>query len=129
MDQPVIFVVPLIQYLEIPEGYIADGCIKEAVRHLHFFKASHGNAAVLIKLPGNSAGDAVDLYTVGFDSRHAVRNHADEVAHATGRFQKVAFGKSHLGKRLIHGPDNNRRGIKGGKAAGSCGGVFVLIKQ
>ena len=48
VDQPMMLVIPLVQHLEITKGNIADSHIKEAVGHLHLFKAGHGNGAVLV---------------------------------------------------------------------------------
>lgn len=91
-----IFIVFLVQYLKIAKGNIADCHIKEAVRHLHLFKTGNGNAAVLVKLLGDSSADRVDLHTVGFAAVHAVRHHANEVADTAGRLQNVALTKAHL---------------------------------
>ena len=39
MNKEVVFIVLLIQYLELPKGYVANGYIKEAVRQVGFLKA------------------------------------------------------------------------------------------
>ena len=52
-----VFVILPVPYFEIAKRHIADGHIKEAVRHLHLFKAVHGNTAVLIKLLCNASAD------------------------------------------------------------------------
>ena len=96
MNEPVVFIVPLVQYLEIPKGHIADGHIKEAVGHLHLFKAIHGNAAVLIELLCDPPADGVDFHTVGFAVRHAVRQHTDEISNTAGRLQNVSLPEAHL---------------------------------
>ena len=129
VDQPVVFVVFLIPYFEIAKRHIADGHIKEAVRHLHLFKAIHGNAAVLIELLCDPSADGVDFHTVDFAVRHAVRQHTDEVANTAGRFQNISLPEAHLRKCLVHSPDDDRGGVKGGKGTGSGGGIFVLGKQ
>ena len=114
-----VFVVPLVQYLEITKRNITDGHIKEAVGHLYLFKAGHGNGAVLVKLLGDASGDGIQLHTVGMTACHGIRDHAKEVTDTTGRFQNVTLLESHLLQCLIHGLDNDRRGIKGSKGAGS----------
>ena len=129
MDEPVVLVVLFVPNLEISKGYVADGHIKEAVRHLDLFKPIHSNAAVLIELLGNAPGDGVDLHTVGFAVRHALRQHTDKVADAAAWLQEVPLTKSHLLQRLIHGPDNDRRGVKSRQGAGAGSGIFLLIQQ
>ena len=39
MDEEVVFIVTLIAQLEVPEGYVADGDIKKAVRELRLLEA------------------------------------------------------------------------------------------
>ncbi len=80
-----MLIVSPVQHLEVPKGHVADSHIEEAVGHLHLFKAVHSDAAVLVKLSGDTARYAVNLHAVGFAVRHAVRDHADEISHATGR--------------------------------------------
>ena len=48
VDQPMVFVIPLVQHFEIAKGNITDSHIKETVGHLHLFKAGHGNGTVLV---------------------------------------------------------------------------------
>ena len=129
VNQPVIFVVLLVQHLEIPKRHVAHGHIKEAVGHLHLFKAVHGDLAVLIELLGDTPGNAVDLHAVGFAPGHAVGQHPDKVTDAAGWLQNVPGLEAHLREGTIHGLDNNRRGVKGRQRAGSGGGVFILVKQ
>ena len=129
VNQPVVFVVFLIPHLKVAKRHIADGHIKEAVGHLHLFKAIHGNAAVLIELLRNPPADGVDFHTVDFAVCHAVRQHTDEVANAAGRFQNVSLPEAHLLQCLVHSPDDDRGSVKGGKGTGSGGGIFVLVKQ
>ena len=84
VDEPVVLVVPLIYHLEIPKGDVAHRYIKEAVGHLHLFKAVHGNAGILVKLLGDSAADTVQLHTVGFAACHICREKPQKVAGAAG---------------------------------------------
>ena len=129
MDQPVIFVILPIRHLKIAEGDVTNSHIKEAIGHLHPFKACHGDTAVLVELSRDPSADAVNFHAVDLALRRAVGEHPNEVAHAAGRFQDVAPLKAHLGKRLIHGPDDDRGGIKGRQTAGPGGGILVLVKQ
>ena len=96
VNQPVVFVVFLIPHLKVAKRHIADGHIKEAVGHLHLFKAIHGNAAVLIELLCDPPADGVDFHTVGFAVRHAVRQHTDEISNTAGRLQNVSLPEAHL---------------------------------
>ena len=84
VDEPVVLVVPLIYHLEIPKGDVAHGHIKEAVGHLHGFKAVYGNAGVLVKLPRNPPGNGIQLHAVGFAALHIRREQAQEIAGAAG---------------------------------------------
>ena len=124
-----IFVVLLVQHLEIPKRNVAHGHIKEAVGHLHLFKAVHGDLAVLIELLGDAPGNAVDLHAIGFAPGHAVRQHPDKVTDAAGRLQNVAGLEAHLREGVVHGLDDDGRGVKGRQRAGSGSGVFILGKQ
>ena len=129
MDEPVVFVIAPVNDLEIPERHIAYRRVKEAVRDLRLFIAGDSDPAVLVKLSSDAAGDAVQLHTVGFAGVHAVRQHSDEVADAAGRLQQIAAFQTHLCQRLVDGVDDDGRGIKGGQAAGTGGGIFLLGEQ
>ena len=129
MNEPVIFVIPLVQHLEIAEGNVADSHVKKAVRHLHLFKTVHHNAAVLVELLGYPAGYAVKFNAVGFCPGHGFRQHTNEIADTAGRFQDVAGLKAHLSQCLVHSPNNNRGSVKGGQTAGPGCGVFILVQQ
>ena len=129
MDQPMVLVIPLVQHSEIAKGHIADDHIKEAVGHLHLFKAGDGNGAVLIELLGDASGDGIQLHTVGVTACHAVGEHTDKVAHAAGRLQNVALPEAHLLQCLIHGLNDDWGGVESGQRAGSGGGVFFFGKQ
>ena len=124
-----VLVVPLILYLEIPKGDVAHGHIKKAVGHLYGFKAVHGNAGVLVKLPRNPPGNGIQLHAIGFAARHVSRQKAQEIAGAAGRFQDIALGKAHLSESLVDSPDNHGRRVKGGEGAGPGRRVFLRIQQ
>ena len=53
MDQEVVFVVALVRHLELAEGHVADGPVKEGVGKLGGLVALHGNGGPLIELLGN----------------------------------------------------------------------------
>ena len=130
MDEPVVFVVPLIQHLEIPKGDITHRYIKKTVRHLYGFKAVDGNAGVLlVELLGNSPGNGIQLHAIGFASRHIRREQAQKVSSAAGWLQDVALGKTHLRKGFIDSPDDHRRRVKGSESAGPGRRVFLRIQQ
>ena len=128
VNEPVVLIVSLIQHLEIAKGNIADGHIKEAIRHLHLFKAGDGNGAVLIELLGDAPGDGIQFHTISVTACHAFGNHADEIANTTGWLQNIALPEAHLLQRLIHGLDDNRRGIERSQGAGSGSSVFFFGK-
>ena len=103
-----VLVIPFVQHFEVTKGHIADGYIKEAVGHLHFFKAGDGDGAVLIELLGDAPGDGIQFHTISVTACHGAWNHADEVAHSAGGFQNIALSEAHLLQCLIHSLDDNR---------------------
>ena len=124
-----MLVVAPVNDLDISKRHIAHCCVKKAVRYLRLFIAGDSDPAVLVKLSGNAAGDAVQLHAVGFAGAHAVRQHSDEVADAAGRLQQIAAFQAHLCQGFVNGVDDDGRGIKGGQAAGTGGGIFLLGEQ
>ena len=79
-----MLVILFVRHLEVTERHVAHGYVKEAVRHLHLFKAVHGNRTVLVELLRDPPGDAVDLHAVGAACRHVLWQHPDKVPHAAG---------------------------------------------
>ena len=124
-----MLVVAPVNDLDISKRHVAHRCVKEAVRYLCLFIAGNGNTAVLVKLPGDAAGNAVQFHAVNLAIPHAVRQHPHKVADAAGRLQQVAAFQAHLCQRLVDGVDENGRGIKSGQAAGTGGGIFLLGEQ
>ena len=55
VDQEIVFVIPLVGYLELAEGDIADGSIEEAVGQIGLFIALNGDAGFLVELLGDTA--------------------------------------------------------------------------
>ena len=129
MDEPVMLVVAPVNDLDISKRHVAHRCVKEAVRYLRLFIAGNGDTAVLVKLPGDAAGNTVQFHAVDLAIPHAVRQHPDKVADAAGRLQQVAAFQAHLRQRLVDGVDEDGRGIKCGQAAGTGGGIFLLGEQ
>ena len=129
MNKEVVFIVLLIQYLELPKGYVANGYIKEAVRQVGFLKALNRNVVFLIELLGNAPGNAVQLHAVHFGVAHFLRKQTHKVANAAAGFQNVAGLEAQIGKNLIHGTNYNRRGVERCQGGFPGGGVFILGQQ
>ena len=127
VDQPMIFIVSFIHYLEIAERDVSNRYIKKAVRHLDLFKAIDGNMSVLIKLLGNPAADGIQFHTIEFAIRHIFRKHTKKVADAAGRFQNISLLESHLSQRLINSTDQYRRSVESSQGTGSgrCKLIFI----
>ena len=124
-----MLIIPLVDELEVTEGDIADGHIKKAVRQLCFLEALDSDRGCLIELLGDATGNAVKLHAVDAGVREALRFHADEVANAAGRLQKVSALKAHVLQRLIHSADDNRRRIERGQRGFPRCGVLLLVKK
>ena len=124
-----MLVVAPVNDLDISKRHIAHCCVKKAVRYLRLFIAGDSDPAVLIKLSGDAAGNTVEFHAVDLTIPQAVRQHPDKVADAAGRLQQVAAFQAHLRQRLVDGVDEDGRGIKGGQAAGTGGGIFLLGEQ
>ena len=129
VDQEIVLVVAPVGHLEIAEGDIADGHVKETVGQIGFLIAADGDRGGLVQLLGDSSADFIQFNAVAFGAGHTLRDHAQEVAGAAGRLQDVAGFKAHLLQRLIHGTDNNRRRIKGGQCGFPCRLVFLRRQQ
>ena len=124
-----MLVVAPVNDLDISKRHIAHSSVKEAVRYLRLFIAGNGDTAVLVKLPGDAAGNTVEFHAVDLAIPHAVRQHSHKVANAAGRLQQVAAFQAHLCQGFVNGVDDDGRGIKGGQAAGPRGGIFLLGEQ
>ena len=85
VNQKVIFIIPLIADLKLPEGNIADCHIKKAVGKVGVFKTLYANIRFLIKLLCNSAADTVKLNAVNAAVFHAFGQKSQEIACAAGR--------------------------------------------
>ena len=83
-----------------------------AVWELGVLKALDGDARPLVELPCYLSRERVNLHAVEPAVRHAVWKQAQEVAHAAGRLQDVAFGKAKAVKGFVHRLDDNGRGIE-----------------
>ena len=118
------FVVDLV----IPEGYVAHGQVEE-VAPVGGFKPRHGDARFRIELPGDAACEAVQLHAVQAAARHALRQQAEEVAHAHSRLQNVAGAKAHLFHSVIDGANHRGAGVVGVEGGGAGRHVLRLGQQ
>ena len=128
MDQKIVLVILLVRDFELTERHITDSRIKEAVRQFRLFKSLHRNRGLLIKLLGDTSGDAVQFHTVQLGLSHAVGEHTKEVTHAAGGFQNVALSEVHALQRLIHGTNDHRRRVKC-RQGGFPGGCIFFCCQ
>ena len=64
MDQEVVFVIPLVDDLEVSKRHVTDGNIKKAIRKLRFLEALDSNRCVLIQLLRYPTGNGIQFYTV-----------------------------------------------------------------
>ncbi len=112
MDRKTELVVGPVGNLIAAERHVAHGKV-EKVFLVGGFKARHGDVGVWIELLGNPARDAVQLYAVEPGRRHALRQQAEEIADAAGRFQNVAGLKAEIFYGLINRLDNRGAGVVG----------------
>ena len=129
VNQKVIFFVPLIADLKLPERDIPDCHIKKAVGKIRIFKALYANIRFLIKLLCNSATDTVQFHTVNAAVFHAFGQKSQEIACAAGRLQNISRFKAHLGKHPINCFDNCGLRVKSSQRAFSCGRKFFFGQQ
>lgn len=101
MNKEIVLVVFLIQNLELPKGYVANGYVKEAVRQVGFLKSLYRNLVFMVELLGNAPGNAVQLYAVHFGISHILRQQTHEVTNAAAGFQNVAGLEAQIGKPLM----------------------------
>ena len=69
-----IFIIPLVVERIAAERHIADGKVKKAVRQLGILKPLHRDAALLVQLLGDAAGEGVQLHAVQAAVLHALRH-------------------------------------------------------
>ena len=72
MDGKAQLVVGFVVDLIIPEGYVAHGQVEE-VAPVGGFKPRHGDVRFRVELPGDAAGEAVQLHAIQAAARHALR--------------------------------------------------------
>ena len=126
VDQEIVAVIPLVQHFVIAKGDIANRTVKETVRKLHCLKALDGDLIFLVELPGNPAGNAVQLHTVHFQPFHTLWHQPHKVADPAGRFQHIAGTQPHLFQCGIHRLNHGGRGIKG--VEGRASGITVFFR-
>ena len=66
----------------------------------------------MIELLGNTPGNGIQLYTIGFAARHINRKQTDKIASAAGRFQDVALLETHLCQRLVNASNHYGPGCR-----------------
>ena len=113
MDQEIVPVISLVCHLVLSERHVSDGCIKEIVGIIRFFKTRDLHISLRVKLSCDPSGDTVQLHPVKAAFRHRIRQHAKEISDAHGRLQNIAPGKSHLFHGFVHAADNDRAGVMG----------------
>ncbi len=96
VDAEVVLVVSGVRQGIRAEGNVAHGGVKVAVREGRALKALHGDLRGGVQLLGDPAGDAVQLHAGQLAALHHLREHAEEVAHAAGRFQDVALAEAEV---------------------------------
>ena len=126
VNQKVIFIVPLIADLKLPERNITDCHIKKAVGKIRILKTLYANIRFLIKLLCNSAADTVQFHTVNTAVFHAFGQKSQEIACAAGRLQNIPRFKAHLRKSSVNCPNHRRLRVKGSQRAFSCGRKFFF---
>ena len=82
MYHEVIFIIALVRYAEVTEGYIADYRIKEAVRNLRLFKRLLSDRGLLVELLCYSCGYRIDLNAEYTALTHGLRQQTDKVTDA-----------------------------------------------
>ncbi len=118
-------VVGPVGHLVVSKRHVAHGEV-EKVPPVGGFKARDGDVRVWIKLLGDSARDAIQLHAVEPACRHALRQQAEEVADAAGRFQNIAGLKAEIFHGLIDSPDYRRAGVVGVQGGGPRGFIFPV---
>ena len=124
-----VLVVPPVYHFEISKGDVADGYIKKAVRHLHRFKSINGNAGTLIELLGNTPGNGILLYTIGFAARHISRKQTDKLPVPQAGSKMLPCWKPICASALVNASNHYGRGVEGSQRTGSGRCILVLIQQ
>ena len=79
-----MFGISLIRNAIAAERNIADGKVKETVRIVRILKAFDLNIRILIELPGDAAGDRIQLHAIELTACHIFRQQAEEIPDAAG---------------------------------------------
>ena len=83
----------------------------------------------LINDRANPPGNRVQLHAIQLASGHALWQHTEEVAHATGRLQDIPGLKPHTAHSLINRLNDRRAGVVGVEGGPSGGSVFLRGQQ
>ena len=127
VDGEAQFVVGPVVHLVISEGDIAHGEVVE-VPPVRGLEAGHGDMGPGVELLCDAAADAVQLHAVQFRPGHALRQTAEEAAHAAGWLQDVAMLEAYVLQSLIDGADDGGAGVVGIED-GAPGRVVLLRGQ
>ena len=123
-----LVVLPVVHRI-IPKRDIAHSEVEEVPGELCFLIALHDNIGIGIELLGNAPADAVQLHAVELGTGHALRQEAEEVAHAAGGFQDIAALIAHIGDSLIDGLDDGGAGVMGIEGGSPCRSIFLRGKR
>ena len=127
VDGEAQLVVGPVVHLVISEGHVAHGEVVE-VPPVRGLEAGHGDMGPGVELLCDAAADAVQLHAVQFRPGHALRQTADEAAHAAGWLQDVAMLEAYVLQSLIDGADDGGAGVVGIED-GAPGRVVLLRGQ
>ena len=128
MNQKIILVKLLVGNLVTTEGNIAY-CQVEEIPALRFFKAADCDPRIGIKLPRNAPCNAVQFHAIKPAAAHVIRQHAEKIAYAAGRFQNITRAKPHFFNRVIHSANNRWRCVMRVERRAACRIVFLLCQQ
>ena len=128
MNQKIILVKLLVGNLVTTEGNIAY-CQVEEIPALRFFKAADCDLRIGIKLPRNAPCNAVQFHAIKSAAAHVIRQHAEKIAYAAGRFQNITRAKPHFFNRVIHSANNRWRCVMRVERRAACRIVFLLCQQ
>ena len=122
---PVVFPVidPVVSKRHIPDRHI-----KEVIRIFTSLVPADPDLRIRIQLPGNPAADIVKLHSIQLCAVHGRGQHSEKVPDPGRWLQHVPLGKPHVGKRLIHRPDDHRLRVMRIQDT-AAGGSILLIRQ
>ena len=115
-----------IHEFEVCEGDIADDSVNAVLRQTRIAEVFNADVMSGMQCACDTPGEAVELYT---DEPHPRRGERYEIADAATGFQHGGIlGYTKACERVVHGADDERRGVEGGKG-GALGAGIVLRRQ